>query len=192
MPAKAPAQPVADPERVWLETVYKKGVRQLTIRAVISGMIIGMLMCLSNLYVVLKTGWSVGVTITACILAYAFFTAITAVMRKLRFSPSPFSDLENNAMGSVASAAGYMTGGGNMAAIPALLILTGARPSSGWMFAWFAVIAALGVFAAIPIKRQLINIEQLPFPTGTATAETIISMHGAGGKSDKARLLTGA
>jgi OPT family oligopeptide transporter len=57
------------------------------------------------------------------------------------------------------------------------------------MFAWFAVIAALGVFAAIPIKRQLVNIEQLPFPTGTATAETIRSMHGASGGSDKARLL---
>ena len=45
---------------------------------------------------------------------------------------------------------------------------------------WFAVIAALGVFAAIPIKRQLINIEQLPFPTGTATAETINALHGHG------------
>ena len=30
-------------------------------------------MALSNLYVVLKTGWSLGVTITACILAFAFF-----------------------------------------------------------------------------------------------------------------------
>jgi OPT family oligopeptide transporter len=97
--------------------------------------------------------------------------------------------LENNAMGSVASAAGYMNGGGNMAAIPALLVLTGTRPDSMWMFAWFAVIAALGVFAAIPIKRQLINIEALPFPTGTATAETIRSMHGSAGDSDKARML---
>ena len=32
-------------------------------------------------------------------------------------------------MGSVASAAGYMTGGGNMAAVPALLMLTGALPA---------------------------------------------------------------
>lgn len=148
-------------------------------------MVIGAVMCLSNLYVVLKTGWSLGVTVTACILAFAVFGAL----RSVRLTRGDFSVLENNAMGSVASAAGYMTGGGNMAAIPALLVLTGMRPSSGWMFAWFAVIAALGVFAAIPIKRQLINIEQLPFPSGTATAETITSMHGLGGKSDKARLL---
>ena len=41
-------------------------------------------------------------------------------------------------------------------------------------FALIAVIAALGVFAAIPIKRQLIDEEQLAFPTGKATAETIV------------------
>jgi uncharacterized oligopeptide transporter (OPT) family protein len=178
-------EPPVDPERRWLETVYQRGARQLTVRAVIAGMVIGAVMCLSNLYVVLKTGWSLGVTVTACILAYAAFRAL----RTVRLTRQDFSMLENNAMGSVASAAGYMTGGGNMAAIPALLVLTGMRPDSGWMFAWFAVIAALGVFAAIPIKRQLVNIEELPFPTGTATAETIRSMHGAGGTSEKARLL---
>jgi len=185
-PPEASPEPAVDPERRWLETVYQPGARQLTVRAVIAGMAIGAVMCLSNLYVVLKTGWSLGVTVTACILAFALFRAVQSVGLTRR----EFSVLENNAMGSVASAAGYMTGGGNMAAIPALLVLTGARPDPGWMIAWFAVIAALGVFVAIPIKRQLVNIEQLPFPTGTATAETIRSMHGAGhGGSDKARIL---
>ncbi len=47
------------------------------------------------------------------------------------------------------------------------------------MIAWFAAIAALGVFTAIPIKRQLINREGLAFPTGTATAETLRAIHGA-------------
>ncbi|MCY1015490.1 OPT family oligopeptide transporter [Pyxidicoccus sp. MSG2] len=165
-----------DPERYWLEHVYQGGSRQLTVRAVIAGMLIGAVMCLSNLYVILKTGWSLGVTITACILAFAVF----GTLRSLRLLRKEFTDLENNAMGSVASAAGYMTGGGNMAAVPALLMLTGTLPSPGWLMVWFAVISALGVFAAIPIKRQLINIEALPFPTGTATAETIRALHGHG------------
>ncbi len=185
-----------DPERVWLRDVYKRGARQLTVRAVISGMLIGMLMCLSNLYVVLKTGWSLGVTVTACIIAFALFSLLSKVgLLKGQFSP-----LENNAMGSVASAAGYMTGGGNMAAVPALFVLTGAIPNTPSLMVWFGVIAALGVFAAIPIKRQLINIEQLPFPTGIATAETITSLHEAahageaGQKSNggKAKYLGGA
>jgi OPT family oligopeptide transporter len=181
-----PLSPITDPELLWRETVYQPHAQQLTVRAVIAGMAIGALMCLCNLYVVLKTGWSFGVTITACILAFALFR----LLRSVGIVRGEFSALENNAMGSVASAAGYMTGGGNMAAVPALLMLTGMRPSATGMFFWFAVIAALGVFAAIPIKRQLVNIEQLPFPTGTATAETIQALHGQGhGSSDKAKYL---
>lgn len=175
-----------DPEVKWLREVYQPGAKQLTARAVISGMVIGMLMCLSNLYVVLKTGWSVGVTITACILAWTFFHAL----KTIKLQQGELTTLENNAMGSVASAAGYMTGGGNMAALPALLLLTGVRPDTVPMIAWFAVIAMLGVFAAIPIKRSLINVEQLPFPTGTATAETLKVLHSTGGEGkEKARLL---
>ncbi|WP_257454029.1 OPT family oligopeptide transporter [Archangium lipolyticum] len=185
-PPRAPATAAQDPERYWLENVYKAGVRQLTVRAVIAGMLIGAVMCLSNLYVILKTGWSLGVTITACILSFATFGALRAV----GLVKTEVSALENNAVGSVASGAGYMTGGGNMAAVPALLMLTGALPSTGWLVAWFAVVSALGVFAAIPIKRQLINIEQLPFPTGTATAETLQALHGHDARSrGKARYL---
>ncbi len=174
--AESPPPPVPsspDPEAYWLAHVWQRGARQLTVRAVISGMLLGALLCLSNLYVVLKTGWSMGVTITACILAFAVFRTLGAV----GLTRTPFTVLENNAMSSVASAAGYMTGGGNMAAVPALLVLTGSRPDGWALFAWFASIALLGVFAAIPIKRQLINIEQVAFPTGTATAATLRSLH---------------
>ncbi|HVK66022.1 MAG TPA: OPT family oligopeptide transporter [Polyangium sp.] len=195
-PAAPPENTTAtDPEQQWLDTVYRKGEKQLTPRAIIAGMLIGGVMCLSNLYVFFKTGWSLGVTLTACILAFAIFE----LFRAAKLTKSEFTILENNAMGSVASAAGYMTGGGNMAAFGALLMLTTTRPSTVWLMLWFGVIAAMGVFAAIPIKRQLINKEALAFPTGTATAETLRSMHeaahgdagtqAAGGGKEKARLL---
>ena len=72
-----------------------------------------------------------------------------------------------------------MTGGGNMAAFGALLMVTTVRPDPVPMIFWFGAIAALGVFTAIPIKRQLINQEGLAFPTGKATAETLRAIHGA-------------
>jgi uncharacterized oligopeptide transporter (OPT) family protein len=165
-----------DPERKWLREVYQPDARQLTVRAVITGMIIGGVMCLSNLYVVLKTGWSLAVTMTACILAFGLFQLLS----RIGLVKGAFTTLENNAMSSVASAAGYMTGGGNMAAIPALFMLTGSLPSTPALILWISVIATLGVFAAIPLKRQLINLEQLSFPTGVATAETIRSLHTIG------------
>ncbi|MCX5744536.1 MAG: OPT/YSL family transporter, partial [Proteobacteria bacterium] len=96
--------------------------------------------------------------------------------------------LENNALTTVASGAGYMTGGGNMAAFGALMMITTIRPNTMSMIVWFALIAALGVFAAIPIKRQLINREALAFPTGTATAETLTSIHGAASGAGMAKV----
>ena len=89
--------------------------------------------------------------------------------------------LENNAMGSVASSAGFMTGGGNLPAMGACWC-TPLRPEPG-DGGWLAVIAMLGVFTAVPIKRQLINIEELPFPTGTATAERLHALHGEGSEA---------
>ena len=178
LPAAAPASAreadADEAERRWLAEVHQHTAPQLTLRAALMGCVLGAVMALSNLYVFLKTGWSLGVTITACILAWAFFRAVQAA----RLTRRPFGPLENNAMASVASSAGYMTGGGNMSALGALVILTGFRPDAVPLIAWFATIAALGVFVAIPVKRQLVNRERLPFPTGTATAETIRALHG--------------
>jgi putative OPT family oligopeptide transporter len=166
-----------DPEAVWLRDIYQPNAINLTVRAVIGGMLIGGVMCVSNIYVFLKTGWSMGVTITACILAFAAFKLVQGIAGKRR-GDRELGILENNALTTVASGAGYMTGGGNMAAFGALLMITTVRPPQVPMVLWFAAIAALGVFAAIPIKRQLINKEGLAFPTGTATAETLRSIHG--------------
>jgi uncharacterized oligopeptide transporter (OPT) family protein len=170
-----PKPPAADPETRWLEETYQPHAPQLTARAVVVGMLIGAVMCLSNLYVFFKTGWSMGVTITAAILAFALFRGLQATGLVRR----PLTALENNALTTVSSGAGYMTGGGNMAAFGALMMVTTVRPDWLPMIGWFGAIAALGVFTAIPIKRQLINREGLAFPTGTATAETLRAIHGA-------------
>jgi uncharacterized oligopeptide transporter (OPT) family protein len=163
--------------------------RQLTVRAVIAGMLLGGFMSLSNLYVALKTGWSIGVSITAGILAFAIFAGLV----KSKLVKEEFGILENNAMQSVASAAGYMTGGGTVAAIPALMMITG-EVMPGWqMFFWISSIAMLGVVMAIPMKQQMIDIEGLRFPSGVAAAETLKALHGGGAEANKkAQWLMGA
>lgn len=175
--------------RRWLEEVYQGDkVRQLSVRSVVSGMLIGGVMSISNLYVGLKTGWGLGVTITSCIIAFAVFKALEAVIPA--YKKNHFTILENNTMASAASAAGYMASAGLVSAFPALLLATG-RALLWWeMMLWLGAVSILGVFMAVPLKRQLINIDKLPFPSGIATAETLRSMHTSGAASmEKAKAL---
>jgi uncharacterized oligopeptide transporter (OPT) family protein len=184
----------ADPDqaaRDWLANVYQgDDARQLSVRSIVTGMIIGGVMSISNLYVGLKTGWGLGVTITACIIAYAVFKALETIIPAYR--RNPFTILENYTMSSAASAAGYMSSAGLVSAIPALYLATDPHRELAWweLMSWLSAVSFLGVFMAIPLKRQLINIDQLPFPSGIATAETLKSMHTSGAEAlDKARSL---
>jgi uncharacterized oligopeptide transporter (OPT) family protein len=195
-------------ERHWFEHVYQGDrMKQLTARSMLMGMALGMIMVCSNVYVGLKAGWSMGVAITSCVLAYAMFQAISAtigpwlvkghslpvlgpVLRWL-WPDNHYSILENNALQSCASAGGSMTSGGIVNAIPALMMLnTAAIPASFsqrcfMLIPWVAVISGLGVFLAVPAKRQMINIEQLSYPTGTAAATTLRTLHETGGEAAK-------
>ena len=60
-------------DRWWLENVFKGDMPQLTIRSALTGMLLGGVLSLTNVYVGAKTGWTLGVGITSVILAYAMF-----------------------------------------------------------------------------------------------------------------------
>ncbi len=47
------------------------------------------------------------------------------------------------------------------------------RLSYGELIVWSLALAFFGVFAAVPLREQTIVREQLPFPSGTATANVI-------------------
>ncbi len=165
--------------RWWLANVYAgDDAVQLTPRAVIFGMLIGGLMSISNLYVGLKTGWGMPVTITSCIIAYAVFSALERIVPPWR--NRHFTILENYTMSSAASAAGYMSSAGLVAAVPSLYLATQRQLTPIELSLWLGAISLLGVFMAIPLKRQLINIDRLPFPSGIATAATLKGLHATG------------
>lgn len=120
--------------------------------------------------------------ITACILSYAIWTSLC----KLRIARTPMTILENNCMQSTASAAGYSTGTTLVSAFSAYILITGAPLPVGLTLAWVFFLAILGVTMAIPMKRQMINVEQLRFPSGVAAAETLQALHSEGQKGMRA------
>ena len=185
------AVPKGSPEHIeahWLKHVYKGDIPQLTGRAVIMGAILGAFMSLSNLYVGLKTGWGLGVAITACILSYSVCQALQAAFPSLWAGEMTL--LENTCMQTTASSAGYSTGGTMVSAIAAYLIVTGHHIPWPTLACWTLFLAGLGCFMSIPMKRQMINVEQLKFPSGIAAAEVLKSLHSKGEEaSDKAKSL---
>jgi len=197
-PLSIPPDQVLDmDEATWYAKIYRgDSVPQLTFRAVAMGSFLGFFLAFTNLYVGLKTGWGLGVAITACILAYAIWN----VLLKLRIAKTPMTILETNCMQSTASAAGYATGGTMVSAIAALVMLsaTEANPQGHhlpWpvLVSWTFFLAVLGTVLAIPMKRNLINQERLKFPSGTAAAVTLQSLYSQGADAiKKARALLGS
>ena len=189
-PTNVPASPTALPvegfrgtpeeiERQWYEQVYRgrgDSMLQLTWRAVLMGSALGGALSLTNLYIGLKAGWGFGVAITACILSYAIWTAL----HRAGIVRTPMTILENNCMQSTASSAGYSTGGTLISAFAAYMLINNSTMSLPTMLAWVFCLSVLGVTMAIPMKRQMINVEQLRFPSGIAAAETLRALHSVG------------
>jgi uncharacterized oligopeptide transporter (OPT) family protein len=180
------------------ETWYRRAFRgeaapQLTLRAVLLGSVLGFLLAFTNLYVGLKTGWGLGVAITACIVSFSLWN----LCLRVGIARSPLSILESNCMQSTASAAGYSTGSTMVSATPALLLLTvtpqdPAGQHLPWpvLAGWTFFLALLGVALAIPMKRNMINQEKLRFPSGIAAAVTLQSLYSQGQEAAaKARAL---
>jgi uncharacterized oligopeptide transporter (OPT) family protein len=162
-------------EQEWYEKVYQgDDVPQLTVRAVLMGAALGSVMAISNLYTSIKIGWAFGVAITSCVLSFVIWNGLRVVFRRL----TPMSILENNCMQSTASAAGYSTGSTVGTAFGALFLITGHHTDPKILMPWVFFTAVLGVFLAVPMKRQMVNREKLPFPSGIAAAETLRSLYG--------------
>src|SRR6516165_5550416 len=172
-----PMKSVEERDQEWLDKVYRGDKeKDLTFRAVIAGMAFGGLMSISNLYVGLKSGWGLGVDIAAVVVIFTVFKAL----RGIGLVKQEFGLLENTMMMTVAVAASWISSAGLVSAVPALTMLT------GYQFIWWqlslfiAVVLLLGLFMAIPLKRQMIQIDALKFPGNIPTGETLKAMYAHG------------
>ena len=163
-------------DRWWFEHVYKGDMPQLTVRSAVTGMCLGLVLSLTNLYVGMMSGWSLGVGITSVILSFTVFKVLSSV----GFG-SEISLLENNAMQSIATSAGYMTAP-LISSISAYMLVTQRVLPIYQTMIWIIVLAILGVLVAFPLKRRFINDEQLPFPEGRAAGIVMDDLHNSKGE----------
>lgn len=148
---------------------------QLTIRAVGTGMLIGGVLSLCNIYSGLKIGWGFNMSITAALLGFGFWKVVEGIAKN-----RSFNILENNINQTAASAAASISSAGLVAPIPALTMLTGETFTWPVLMLWTFSVCAVGITVAIGLRRQMIIVDKLPFASGIASAETLKEMYAKG------------
>ncbi|KAK3170723.1 hypothetical protein OEA41_002805 [Lepraria neglecta] len=153
--------------------------QNFTLRGTLVGLGIGVIICFSNMYFGLQTGWVSGMAMPAALIGFGFFKTVA------RCISYPFTPVENVLVQTVAGAVGTMPlGCGFVGVMPALNYLLKSEEngplvlSTGKLVVWSVGICLFGVVFAVPLRKEVIIREKLKFPSGTATALMIGVLHG--------------
>src|SRR5262245_15568259 len=141
---------------------------EFTAKAIVIGVLFGLLFGASTVYLGLRAGLTVSASIPIAVLAIS-------VLKSMGGS----TILENNIVQTIGSA-GESVAGGVVFTIPALLFL---EPFGPPYFNYFQITmltfagGILGVLMMVPLRRALIVKEHgvLPYPEGTACAEVLVA-----------------
>lgn len=180
----APEHHLGDPNEPFAPLPLDRTMAQLTVRAALTGMVLGGLLSLCNLYSGLKIGWSNNMSITAALLGFAFWRAMSLATRK-----PGLTLLENNLNQTAASAGAAISSAGLVAPIPALTMMTGEQMSWPVLALWTFSVCLVGIAVAVGLRRQMIIVDKLPFPSGIASATTLKEIY-ASGREAVVRVLT--
>jgi uncharacterized oligopeptide transporter (OPT) family protein len=153
--------------------------QNFTLRGLAVGLGVGLIICFSNMYFGLQTGWVSSMSMPSSLIGFAFFRTLS------KHLSLPFTPVENVLVQTVAGSMGTMPlGCGFVGVMPALNYLLKKEESgpiflsTGAMVLWALGLCFFGVVFAVPLRRQVIIGEKLKFPSGTATALMIGVLHG--------------
>ncbi len=143
--------------------------REFTLRAVLTGTILGVIFGASSLYLALKVGLTVSASIPVAVISLAMFRGLSKV------GVRDATILENN-ITQTAGSAGESIAFGVAVTMPAILIL-GFDLELSRVLLVAALGGLLGILMMIPLRRALIVKEHgvLKFPEGTACATVLIA-----------------
>lgn len=153
--------------------------RELTLRALLTGLLLGAVLTPSNIYSGLKIGWSFNMSIIALLVGFAVWQSLARVLRRPAWTLH-----ESNINQTTASSAASIISSGLVAPIPAYTLITGQQFDTLPLVAWVFSVSFLGIWVAWYLRPSLIIETQLRFPEGMATLATLATMqqiysHGA-------------
>jgi putative OPT family oligopeptide transporter len=153
--------------------------REVTLSSVAFAVVFGALMNMAITYMGLKIGFTI---VGGAIAAVVGFGVLRGALGK-------GSILEINIAQTIATAVN-VPNGGIIFTVPVLFLLNRSLgPREFWLITLAGVIGAtLGVAFIIPLRKQMLDIDRLRFPSGTAVA-AILKSPGAGPKKSLVLLL---
>ena len=144
----------------------KKTIPELTLKAVLVGAILAIILGAANAYLGLYAGMTVSAVIPGAVMAFAFL------------KPFKGTILEVN-IGMMGAAAGEALAAGIIFTIPALVLLKTWTEIQYFETTIIALLGGLlGVLWMIPLRRALIIKTDLPFPEGVAVAAVLTTTVG--------------
>ncbi len=160
----------------YVPLTYGETPAEFTIKAVITGAILGMVFGAANTYLGLKAGLTISTSIPVAVLTVVAFRLLTAFGFRHSILESNMSQTVGSASSSVAS--------GVLFTIPALFIW-GMSPAWAQITLLTMAGGLLGVLSMIPLRRYLIKREhgKLPYPEGLACAEVLVAAEGGGSQA---------
>ncbi|HET9412658.1 MAG TPA: oligopeptide transporter, OPT family, partial [Pseudolabrys sp.] len=151
------------------------GIKELTIRGIILGALITVVLTAANVYAGLKIGLTVATSIPAAVISMA-------ILKFFRDSTIQ----ENNIVQTIASAAGTLSA--IVFVLPGLVMVGWWTGFPYWLsVAVIAIGGILGVMYSVPLRRALVTGTDLPYPEGVAAAEVLKVGTGAGGVEENRR-----
>ncbi len=149
--------------------------RELTLRALLTGLLLGAALTPCNVYAGLKIGWSFNMSIIALLLGFGFWRSLTATA-----GTAEWTRKESNISQTTASSAASIISGGLVAPIPAYALISGTPMTLLPMMAWVFAVSFLGIWVAWYLRPMLVVRSGLRFPSGMATLETLNDIFGHG------------
>ncbi|HET7500215.1 MAG TPA: OPT family oligopeptide transporter [Kofleriaceae bacterium] len=159
---------------------------QISLKALLAGLIVAVIMGMTYPYMVLKLGFGPNVSVVAAFLGFLFLRVFDVVGRR------HYDRWQNNlveAAGTSAAQTAFMCV--LLGAFDLLRHNTngalGIKLTPMMSFFWLATACTLGVLLAVPLRRHFVVDEKLAFADGTAAAETIVVMDPPREASEKVR-----
>jgi putative OPT family oligopeptide transporter len=152
---------------------FGRSPAEFTLKAALSGIVLGMIFGAANTYLGLKAGLTISTSIPVAVLTVVAFRLLRAFGARDTILEANMSQTVGSASSSVAS--------GVLFTIPALFIW-GMDPAWARITLLAMCGGLIGVLAMIPLRRYLIKREhgKLPYPEGMACAEVLVAAEDGG------------